>query len=161
MSWQVGEDFSNVSLEEDKIILSEYKSAIEKLNGAVLQFKENKNIENMQEIRYGLSDIEDIPKKYERGWIHSLVDFDPDQFEILLETRITEENFYERDFKNSKCLNPGQTAGMTSQVDLEESQLEYSLKFVSYFLHFEFFYSNLVNIQHILYKLIHNKRKLE
>lgn len=133
LRWQVGGDFENVMSEDDKLILSEYLTAIEKLDETVTKLNEKRTAINLQVVRSALNDIEEVPEKYESEWIHSIVDFDEESFEILIQTSLEQENFYE--YQDSGCLETStiQVFDNDSQLpQIEETQMEHSLQFVEY-----------------------------
>ncbi len=135
LRWQVGDDFENVMSEDDKLILSEYLTAIEKLDETVTKLNEKRTAINLQAVRSALNDIEEVPEKYESEWIHSIVDFDEESFEILIQTSLEQENFYEYEYQDSGCLETStiQIFDNDSQLpQIEETQMEHSLQFVEY-----------------------------
>jgi len=133
MEWQVGENFENVTAEQDKKILREFKEPIDNLNHAVKQLKEQRSLENIQAVRDALEQIENFPEIYTKKIILSMVDADPETGELIITTSIKSLNYFEDEFENSECMKSSHSSNIEEMEQLkQEPQLESPLQFVEY-----------------------------
>lgn len=133
LNWKLGKDLENIN-PEDKQVLSKFKASIENLNNAVIDFKENKNSENIQVIREALKEIENIPENPNEEMILSVVDLNDDGSEILIETSLESIDYFEPQLNNSDCLESSKLSnfGSLEQTQQQNSQMDSPLQFVEY-----------------------------
>lgn len=132
MEWQTGENFENVSSEEDKQILNDFKKSIDNLNNSVIQLKEKRSLENIQAIRDALEQIENYPEIYSDKIVLSIVDADSETGELIITTSIESRNYFEDDYDNSKCMNSQITSSDEFEQVKQEPQMDSPLQFVEY-----------------------------